>query len=75
MNIEFLEKVKHDGHTYNKGVIDPEFDNAVGAYFCECGWAKDLDEKIATGDREKAHEVTLDVDNVAQGTKATNVEA
>jgi hypothetical protein len=51
MKIELLEKVKHDGTTYEAEEVRVVPD-AIGEYFCKNGWAKDLDGNVETGVRD-----------------------
>lgn len=51
-----LEKVMHGREVYEAGdvrTVDPE----TGQYFCACGWAKDVDGAVETGNRDLAHKV------------------
>ena len=50
MKIELLETVKHERDTFEKGDIRTVSDG-VGNYFCSCGWAKDIDGNVTTGER------------------------
>lgn len=50
MRVEMLELVKHDGQIFEAGEVRVVSD-ALGGYFCELGWAKDLDGQYPTGER------------------------
>lgn len=63
MKIEILENFKHGRDQYLQGetrVVTEE----DGVYFCSNGWAKDVDGKVATGDRDRAHGKVLEVQNL-----------
>ena len=54
MKIECLELFLHGRDRYESGDIRTVPD-ALGAYFVNNGWAKDMDGKVPTGDRNKSH--------------------
>lgn len=64
MKIEILEKIQHGRDVFEPGDIRTVPDT-LGAYFCNCGWAKDVDGKTPTGTRDVNRVVTLDVDGTA----------
>lgn len=51
MRVKMLEKVLHDGHTFEEGEVR-EVSEAVGAYFCGNGWAEDAEGKVETKPRD-----------------------
>lgn len=67
MRIELLETVLHDGLRFDEGDVRTVND-ITGGYFCENGWAKDLDGKVATVPRDTSKSVKLDVANVSHAT-------
>ena len=67
MKIEMMENVKHDRLDFAEGEIRV-VDDAVGAYFCEMGWAKDVEGKVETKPREP-RDVRLVPENVVHGLK------
>ena len=71
MIIEMLETVMHGREQFKSGERRDVSDE-LGAYFCECGWAKDADGKVQTGER-KLNEVVLTPDSVAHNVKSTEV--
>jgi len=62
MKIEILEKIKHERDVFEEGDIRTVTDE-LGAYFCKAGWAKDVDGKVPTSERD-IHHVMLAPDNV-----------
>jgi len=48
-------------------------DDALGTLFVENGWAEDLDGNVATGDRNKSHGRTLEVQSGALGLTSMEV--
>lgn len=48
MRVEALTRFKHGRETWEHGDIRTVADD-LGTYFCDCGWAKDLDGNIPTG--------------------------
>lgn len=68
MKIEALEKFMHGWDVFEQGDIRT-VDAEHGAYFCNCGWAKDVDGKVETGKRDTTT-VTLAPDNAVHATKA-----
>ena len=71
MKIEMLESVKHDGGEYLQG-DQRNVSDEVGAYFCGNGWAKDVDGKVATAERDVNRKVLAPA-NVFHGHKAGEV--
>lgn len=58
MRVEITEQtgIRHDGAYFSFGDVVTVPD-AVGAYFCGLGWAKDVEGKVATGDRNTSNVV------------------
>ena len=57
MKIEILEPILHERDRFETGEIRI-VDDSLGAYFCGCGWAKDLDGNVKTATRD-INRVTL----------------
>ena len=57
MKIEILEPILHERDRFETGEIRI-VDDSLGAYFCGCGWAKDVDGKVETKPRD-INRVTL----------------
>jgi len=72
MKIEILEKVMHEREVFEEGDMRTVPDE-LGRYFCECGWAKDVDGGVETGKRD-VNAVVLTPDSVAHATKASEVK-
>ena len=71
MRIEMLSTVKHEtpeGLVFQAGEVR-QVSDAVGRLFCAKGWAKDLDNRVPTGERV-AGATELDVHGAAAGHKA-----
>lgn len=64
MKIEMLEKVMHGRDVFEEGDVRT-VDDDTGAYFCACGWAKDVNGKVETVARDPK-EVRVVPDNVVQ---------
>ena len=62
MKIEALETFLHDGQRYEAGDVRT-VDDGLGAYFCKCGWAKDVDGNVETAPRDVNRVVKLDIHN------------
>lgn len=63
MKIEMLEKVMHGREVFEAGDVRTVADD-LGEYFCSCGWAKDVDGNVETGERNTTAAV-LAPDSVA----------
>jgi len=63
MKVEVLEDFMHDGQRFAAGETRV-VDDALGAYFCEAGWAIDVDGVVATAPRDVHRVVTLDIKDV-----------
>lgn len=76
MKVEFLESVKHaiddELKSFSEGDIVTVPD-AVGEYFCSLGWAKDVDGKVETGERD-TNKVVLTPARVRQTAQAQEIE-
>ena len=70
MKIEILEPFLHQGQRFEADEVRV-VDDATGAYFCRCGWAKDQAGKIKTIPRDPNRTVKLEVASsaVAQNTE------
>ena len=66
MKVEMTHTVKHEGLIYTKGDI---VTSEKGAYFCACGWARDLSGKTPTAAPQEA--VVLDVKSATHSSKVT----
>lgn len=64
MNIKFIATFRHDGQKYVEGRTEPDFDDKLGAYFCEAGWAEDMDGVVPTRQPKVGETVYLNPDNV-----------
>lgn len=71
MKIEILENVKHERELYAEGDVRT-VTAELGAYFCACGWARDVDGVVETGDRDLAPKVVAP-DGAKHGHKAQEV--
>lgn len=60
MKIEVLETFLDGATRYEAGEVRAVSDED-GAYFCGNGWARDVDGKVATAERQKNGEVRLDI--------------
>jgi hypothetical protein len=60
MKIEILETFLDGRDRYEKGEIR-EVSDESGVYFCGCGWAKDVEGKVETAERQKTGDVRLDI--------------
>ena len=72
MKVKILEDIKHEGQQFTK---DEQLtvDDALGTYFCNAGWAKDMAGKVKTAERDPHRKVLLDV--ASAGHKQTAGEA
>lgn len=71
MKIELLEKVMHDRDSYEAGEVRI-VDDALGGHFCAMGWARDLDDQVATGVRDTTA-VVLTPDDVNVSATVENI--
>ena len=72
MRIEALETFLDDRTRFEKGdtrTVPYE----RGAYFCRCGWAKDLDGNVETAPRQAQGETILRVENATHASTAETV--
>lgn len=60
MKIEILETFLDGRDRYENGEVR-EVSEDSGAYFCGCGWAKDMSGNVQTAERQKNGEVRLDI--------------
>jgi len=60
MQIRILENFKHDGQDFAQGE-QRTVPDALGAYFCQAGWAEDVDGAVETAPRDVHRVVTLDI--------------
>lgn len=51
MKLEILETIKHGRDVFEAGEVRV-VDDATGAYFCDMGWAKDVDGAVETKARD-----------------------
>ena len=65
MRIEALTEFLHGRERYMQGDVRTVADD-LGAYFCQCGWAKDLDGNVETGNPGPT-DVILAPDSVVHG--------
>lgn len=72
MKIEMLEKVLHGRDVFEAGDVRTVPDD-VGAYFCACGWAKDVDGNVETAERD-VHAKRVVPESVAHGVTAGEVK-
>jgi len=68
MKIEPLEMFRHKDQIFHKGEVRVVPDEE-GEMFCGLGWAKDVDNKIATGER-KPGASELNIDSLTQPQKS-----
>lgn len=69
MKIEILENFRHGREEFTAEETRV-VDDALGVYFCNAGWAKDLSGAIATAPRDVTRVVTLEVDSAVHKTVA-----
>lgn len=72
MKIEVLEKVLHGREVFEAGDVRTVPDD-LGAYFCSCGWAKDVDGNVATAERD-VNAKRVVPDSVVHGVTAGEVK-
>ena len=72
MKIECLETFLDGTTRFEKGDVRNVSDED-GEYFCSNGWAKDVDGKVATGERAKSGDpVVLDIRSGTHGLGDSN---
>lgn len=67
MKVKMLEKVLHGRDIFEKDDIR-SIPDELGAYFCNCGWAEDIDGNMATSARD-TKKVILAPNNAVHSTK------
>lgn len=72
MKIEMLEKVRHGRDVFEADDVRTVPDD-LGAYFCSCGWAKDLAGNVETAERD-VHAKRIVPDSVVHGVTAGEVK-
>jgi len=72
MKIELLEKVMHGRDVFEAGDVRTVQDD-LGAYFCSCGWAKDVDGNVETAERD-IHAKRMVPDSVVHGVSTSEVK-
>jgi len=70
MKIEVLKEFLHDSQKFLVGEVRV-IDDDTGKYFCRAGWAKDLDDVVAT-ENPALHETVLFVDNITKDKGVVN---
>ena len=63
MRIEVLERIKHDGRVFDAEDIST-VNKAMGEYFCDNGWARDLSGEYPTAERSTTRKVVLSPDKI-----------
>ena len=71
MKVEILKEFKHNRDTYYVGEVVIIEDN-VAKFWCDAGWAKDLEGNYATGN-PGINDTILFVENVSETTIVPNV--
>lgn len=72
MRIEALEAVKSDGYVLDAGDVKQNVPDDIGEIWVKAGWAKDLDDTVATGER-KVLNAKISVDSVKTVVKSANL--
>lgn len=72
MKIEVLETFLHGTDRFEAGDLRSVTDE-VGEWVVSNGWARDVDGRVPTGDRDRAHGRTLQIANGVLTTRATEV--